>query len=185
MAIELIDKIKQKNNGTFKLVDAVDVELKDGRDVETVLMEHMENHPTGGGGEVVSITEIHTGDEAPEEEQIVLWIDTDDTQEVTSNIEDSVIDEFRAMFKYLNDRVIELEARNAELEIKVEFLMQNGVNPPVSGSSDVLTFEDGTIMTFEDGSIMTFEGGSTNATLLTFEDNSIMVFEDNSKMTFE
>ncbi len=31
MAIELISKIKPKNNGTFAMVDAVDVEMPDGR----------------------------------------------------------------------------------------------------------------------------------------------------------
>lgn len=30
MAIELIGKIKPKNNGTFAMVDAVDVEMPDG-----------------------------------------------------------------------------------------------------------------------------------------------------------
>lgn len=30
MAIELIDKIKPKNNGEFAMVDAVDVEMEDG-----------------------------------------------------------------------------------------------------------------------------------------------------------
>ena len=37
MAIELIDKIKQKNGGTFKLIDACDVEMKDGSDLEPIL----------------------------------------------------------------------------------------------------------------------------------------------------
>ena len=37
MAIELIAKIKQKNNGTFKLVDACDVEMANGQDLETYL----------------------------------------------------------------------------------------------------------------------------------------------------
>ena len=31
MAIELISKIKPKNNGDFAMVDAEDVELSDGR----------------------------------------------------------------------------------------------------------------------------------------------------------
>ena len=38
MAIELIDKIKPKNNGSFAMVDAVDVELPDG----TRLAERLE-----------------------------------------------------------------------------------------------------------------------------------------------
>jgi hypothetical protein len=39
MPIELIDKIKQKNNGQFALVDAIDVELGDG----TRLQEFIDN----------------------------------------------------------------------------------------------------------------------------------------------
>lgn len=37
MAIELIAKIKQKNNGTFPLMDAVDVEWSEGES----LVEHI------------------------------------------------------------------------------------------------------------------------------------------------
>lgn len=37
MAIELISKIKPKNNGTFAMVDAVDVELSDGARLEAYL----------------------------------------------------------------------------------------------------------------------------------------------------
>ena len=37
MAIELIDKIKQKNNGTFALVDATDVEFEDGTRLQELL----------------------------------------------------------------------------------------------------------------------------------------------------
>ena len=55
MAIELIDKIKQKNNGTFKLIDAVDVEMSNGSDAESTIklinkqiQDHIENHPAGG-----------------------------------------------------------------------------------------------------------------------------------------
>lgn len=34
MAIDVIDKLKPKNNGTFPLLDAVDVEMSDGSTVE-------------------------------------------------------------------------------------------------------------------------------------------------------
>lgn len=39
MPIYVIDKIKQKNNGTFKLMDATDVVMKNGKDVETTINE--------------------------------------------------------------------------------------------------------------------------------------------------
>lgn len=37
MAIYLIGKIKQKNNGKFALVDAADIELPDGRRLDEVV----------------------------------------------------------------------------------------------------------------------------------------------------
>ena len=37
MAVEVIAKIKQINNGTFKLLDACDVEMANGQDLETYL----------------------------------------------------------------------------------------------------------------------------------------------------
>lgn len=40
MSIELIDKIKPKNNGTFSLVDACDVEMEDGRRLEDAVKTH-------------------------------------------------------------------------------------------------------------------------------------------------
>lgn len=39
MAVELIAKIKPKNNGDFKLVDADDVETKEGKSLEEKLDE--------------------------------------------------------------------------------------------------------------------------------------------------
>lgn len=37
MAIEVIGKIKQKNNGTFALLDASDVELADGERLDSAV----------------------------------------------------------------------------------------------------------------------------------------------------
>ena len=45
MAIELIAKIKQKNNGTFPLMDAADVEWSDGES----LVEHINSIEAAGG----------------------------------------------------------------------------------------------------------------------------------------
>ena len=59
MAIELIAKIKQKNNGIFKLVDACDVEMKDGQDLQTCI----DNLVVGEG-----LICVHN--EEPTEEQI-------------------------------------------------------------------------------------------------------------------
>lgn len=64
MAIEMIDKIKPKNNGNFAVVDAIDVEMADG----TRLEEAIKN--VQGTGYVVR-TE-------PPEDTRLLWIDPSD-----------------------------------------------------------------------------------------------------------
>ena len=61
MAIEVIAKIKQKNNGTFKLMDAVDVEMSNGQDLQT----YLDNLKVGGGNDVV-----YVGESPPTEEDI-------------------------------------------------------------------------------------------------------------------
>lgn len=37
--IEIIAKIKQKNNATFKLIDAKDIEMEDGKSAEQAIDE--------------------------------------------------------------------------------------------------------------------------------------------------
>ena len=64
MSVEVIDKIKPKNNGGFALVDAADVEMPDG----TRLDEVLEN--VSGSGMVVQ-TE-------PPTDTRLLWIDPND-----------------------------------------------------------------------------------------------------------
>ena len=61
MAIEVIAKIKQKNNGTFKLMDAVDVEMSNGQDLQT----YLDNLKVGGENDVV-----YVGKSPPTEEDI-------------------------------------------------------------------------------------------------------------------
>ena len=153
MAIELIDKIKQKNNGTFKLVDAVDVELSNGKDVDTVLLNHIKNHPTGG----VATANVHVGDNPPINDDLQAWIDISDDEEITKDISDSVLDEFRSIFSVMQEQVLSLKSKVSELEAKVYLLEMNGggSSSPVSG--DILVLEDKTILTLEDGTILTFE----------------------------
>ena len=55
MPIELIDKIKQKNNGSFKLMDAQDVQYDDtGMSVK----EKLDELETGEGNEIITEEEI-------------------------------------------------------------------------------------------------------------------------------
>lgn len=194
MAIELIDKIKQKNNGTFKLIDAIDVEMSDGSDAESIitninkqLNDHIENHPTGG----VATANVHVGECPPDNEYLQAWIDTSDDEEFMQDVPDLVLDEFRAIFNSMQEQLSTLKAKIVELEARVYYLELYGGNGGSGGitpsSSNILTFEDGSIMTFEDGSIMTFEssGSPTSKTILSFENNDLMTFEDNKYLIFE
>ena len=152
MAIELIDKIKQKNNGTFKLVDAVDVELSDGRDVDKVLLDHINNHPVGG----VATANVHVGESSPSNEDLQAWIDTSDNEEITQDISDSVLDEFRSIFNAMQEQISTLKAKSTELEARIYYLeIYGGGSSPTNG--DILVLEDKTILTLEDGTILTFE----------------------------
>lgn len=55
MPITLIDKIKQKNNGTFSLMDTPDIEHSDGRRLDVVLAE-IAQKADGGGTAVEALT---------------------------------------------------------------------------------------------------------------------------------
>ena len=153
MAIELIDKIKQKNNGSFYLVDAIDVELSNGKDVDTVLLDHIRNHPTGG----VATANVHVGDNPPINDDLQAWIDISDDEEITKDISDSVLDEFRSIFNVMQEQISALKVKNTELEARVYYLeMYGGGNSGIT-NGDILALEDKTILTLEDGTILTFE----------------------------
>lgn len=53
MAIELIDKIKPKNNGNFSMVDACDVQVSDGERLDAAL----DRISKQTGNQIVAITE--------------------------------------------------------------------------------------------------------------------------------
>lgn len=55
--IELIAKIKQKNNGTFKLVDAQDVECEEGKGLDEVLNEKLDKNLGAENSDKVLITD--------------------------------------------------------------------------------------------------------------------------------
>lgn len=160
MAIELIDKIKQKNNGTFKLVDAIDVEMSNGSDAESTIklinkqiQDHIENHPTGG----VATANVHVGTLPPESEYLNAWIDTSDDEEFMQDVSDLVLDEFRNIFSTMQEQIASLKAKNSELEARIYYLeMYGGGNSGVT-NGDILVLEDKTILTLEDGTVLTFE----------------------------
>ena len=160
MAIELIDKIKQKNNGTFKLVDAIDVEMSNGSDAESTIklinkqiQDHIENHPAGG----VATANVHVGSFPPESEYLNAWIDTSDDEEFMQDVSDLVLDEFRNIFSTMQEQIASLKLKNTELEARIYYLeMYGGGNSGVT-NGDILVLEDKTILTLEDGTVLIFE----------------------------
>ena len=160
MAIELIDKIKQKNNGTFKLVDAIDVEMSNGSDAESTIklinkqiQDHIENHPAGG----VATANVHVGSFPPESEYLNAWIDTSDDEEFMQDVPDLVLDEFRNIFSAMQEQITSLKLKNTELEARIYYLELYGGGSSGITNGDILVLEDKTILTLEDGTVLTFE----------------------------
>lgn len=208
MAIELIAKIKQANNGTFKLLDAIDVELKDGSDLQNFIdnINDIVNVPSSECHNVIQ------GENEPEQDDVIIWVDTSNSENLYSDtLGDKVINEFREIFKYLTNEIKELKAKNLDLESRVSFLEQNGTggggnnnpdkpdkpdnpNPDVNTTSEIMTFEDGSLLIDEEGNVLAFSitnvetpptpdttGGSE---IMTLEDGSILIDEIGNILTF-
>ena len=157
MAIELIAKIKQKNNGAFKLVDACDVEMKDGQDLQTCI----DNLAVGEG-----LICVH--DEEPTEEQIEkceVFIDKSATLQETSNKVDNVfLDEIRSMFTSLQRTIDQQQQTIIDLISRIKHLesLHNVVIPddPITTLNSAILLENGGYLLTEDGGKLIIEGTS-------------------------
>jgi hypothetical protein len=157
MAIELIAKIKQKNNGIFKLVDACDVEMKDGQDLQTCI----DNLVVGEG-----LICVH--DEEPTEEQIEkyeVFIDKSATLQETSNKIDNVfLDEIRSMFTSLQRTIDQQQQTIVDLVSRIKYLesLHEVVVPddPITTLNPAILLENGGYLLTEDGGKLIIEGTS-------------------------
>ena len=157
MAIELIAKIKQKNNGIFKLVDACDVEMKDGQDLQTCI----DNLVVGEG-----LICVH--DEEPTEEQIKkyeVFIDKSATLQETSNKVDNVfLDEIRSMFTSLQRTIDQQQQTIIDLVSRIKYLesLHEVVVPddPITTFNSAILLENGGYLLTEDGGKLIIEGTS-------------------------
>ena len=116
--VELIAKIKPKNNGDFKLVDSIDVEMTDGRDLQTYI-----DDIEGGGAELYLNTQ-----EPIRDSEDIIWVDKG------SNYEDimenpivkelmNIVKDYNAEMKSMRQEIVSLKARVKALEEKgVEIL---------------------------------------------------------------
>ena len=157
MAIELIAKIKQKNNGIFKLVDACDVEMKDGQDLQTCI----DNLVVGEG-----LICVH--DEDPTEEQIEkyeVFIDKSATLQETSNKVDNVfLDEIRSMFTSLQRTIDQQQQTIIDLVSRIKYLesLHDVIIPddPITTFNSAILLENGGYLLTEDGGKLIIEGAS-------------------------
>ena len=152
MAIELIDKIKQKNNGSFYLVDAIDIEYSGGGDVDAALKRLFNTVSSGGSGEGGSCT-VYAGKEGPIGGYEV-WIDTNNAITEAEEPSNPILEEFRNIFLTLQNRITKLEENNILLKAEIEAL-KNGIIPPGNDDSNVggvLLLPNGTPLLFSDNS---------------------------------
>ena len=157
MAIELIAKIKQKNNGIFKLVDACDVEMKDGQDLQTCI----DNLVVGEG-----LICVHN--EEPSEEQIEkyeVFIDKSATLQETSNKVDNVfLDEIRSMFTSLQRTIGQQQQTIIDLVSRIKYLesLHDVIVPddPITTFNSAILLENGGYLLTEDGGKLIIEGAS-------------------------
>lgn len=201
MAVELIAKIKQINNGTFKLLDACDVEMANGQDLETYLKNF-----SGSGGVCECDPEIYIGPTPPTDPNIKIWVDTS-KQHVDSSFSSLVIQEFRDIISSLTKKVTTLEKEVTYLKAVIGgddippgpiepvtndtllvnedgFLLVNELGQILCGNKREETITSAQIMVNEDGKILTNENGDILCLdvynmLLVNEDNNILVNENN------
>lgn len=139
MAIELIAKIKQKNNGIFKLVDACDVEMKDGQDLQTCI-DNLEN----GSGFALELNEEPTTD-------YMLSVNTDEVANAYNSVYENLYLQFQTLFKEMQNTIDRQQERIDDLEARVFALESGSVKPPT-------TYKD-VIMDYNGGALEDYSGG--------------------------
>lgn len=200
MAVEVIAKIKQINNGTFKLLDACDVEMANGQDLETYLKNF-----NGSGGVCECDPEIYIGPTPPTDPNIKIWVDTS-KQHVDSSFSSLVIQEFRNVISSLTKKVSSLEKEVEYLkaiigggDIPIEpvtndmllvnedgFILVNELGQILCGNKQENHITSAQIMVNEDGKILTNENGQILCFNVNIVDNTqIMVNENNQILTNE
>ncbi len=197
MAIELIAKIKQKNNGTFKLVDACDVELSNGQDLQTFLDSLADGTipPSEDGEPINSKCYVHVYEEELTEEIInehEIFIDkkADATlQGAVDNISNTFMEEVRSMFSFLQKTIDEQQKKILDLEARLRYIEENGYVPdiPTKTTTSIL-LEDGGLLLLESGHKLLLENSDApvNTTQrLMLEDGGLFLLENGNKLLLE
>ena len=171
MAIELIAKIKQANNGTFKLLDAIDVELKDGSDLQSTVDFLKENSSSLElDGELTSDYNIS--------------VNTKEVSEGYGSINENLYQQFATLFKDMQNVIDTQQTKINDLEARVFALEQGSIiKPPIIDDSTSIVDYNGDILADYDGNTLSDYSNNQsdiNYTALTDYDNNILVDYDNN-----
>ena len=176
MAIELIAKIKQKNNGIFKLVDACDVEMKDGQDLQTCI-DNLEN---GGSGFILELNEEPTTD-------YMLSVNTDEVANAYNSVYENLYLQFQTLFKEMQNTIDRQQERIDDLEARVFALESGSVKPPTTYKDVIMDYNNEPLLdyngniindyTLKEENIVDYNGG-------VLEDYSGGVFTDYGKIIY-
>ena len=134
------------------------------------------------GGTVNS--NLYVGSEEPIDDGIIAWIDTSEVEEgYTGNISDLIIDEFREIFKTMNEEIEKLKDRVLYLET---YLNSGGVKPT---GNIIVVYKDNTILVTEDGKIIVYFGNesvkpTTNNIIPVYGDSTILVTKNDEIIVY-
>ena len=165
MAIEVIAKIKQKNNGVFKLIDSCDVEMANGQDLQS----YIEALELGEFPSLENLNLIYVHNEELTEEPIEkheLFIDKNATvQEASNKVDNVFLEEIRGMFNSLQKTIDEQQKTIVDLKMRIDYLesLHNTIEPedpdePTTAAAILL--ENGGYLSLEDGGKLIVEGAS-------------------------
>ena len=128
---------------------------------------------------------LYVGNEEPTDDGIIAWIDTSNAEEgYTGNISDSIINEFREIFKATNEEIERLKDRVSYLEA---YLGSGGGIPTTNNVIPV--YGDNTILVTENDEIIIYSGSGSvepiaNNILPVYENNTVLVTEDNMAIIY-
>ena len=185
MAIEVIAKIKQKNNGTFKLMDAVDVEMSNGQDLQT----YLDNLEVGGGKNVV-----YAGESPPTTEEIdkyEIFIDksaSSGLQGAVNNIDNVFMNEIRNMFQSLQTTIQKQQKTINDLQARVFYLESLHGKVPDERIEDALLTENGGLFLLENGGALLLENiriPETHKQSIMLENGNFMLLENGGRFILE
>ena len=147
--VELIAKIKPKNNGDFKLVDSIDVEMTDGRDLQTYI-----DDIEGGGAELYLNTQ-----EPIRDSEDIIWVDKGSNYE--DIMENPIVKELMNIVKDYNVEMKSMRQEIVSLKARVKALEENKPIDKPETPSVIITnsflLEDGTPLLLEEGIYFLYE----------------------------